>query len=656
LERTFVFFVFLGAAMNTQERRLYDFGPFRIDAQKRTLLCNGETVPLAPKAFDTLLILVQHAGEVLEKDRLIEILWPDSFVEEGNLTYNISAIRKALGETPNERRYVITVPGRGYRFAADVKTTQDEVSDLVVGRYSKSTIVIQDQKEELEQKPPGLLAAFVSSIGRSNLVFVSVALAIVALGVTALYYLPGKEEPTSKAIHSIAILPFIVAGADPNAEYLGDGITESLINRFSRLSQLKVTARTTAFRYKGKDADAQAVGRDLRVDAIVTGRVTQQGDTLIVQADLLSTADGSQVWGERYSRRLADIFVVQEQIAKDIAENLRLKLTGEERQGLSKRYTGNIRAYKNYLLGWTYLQRRTRQDFFTAISYYEKAIEEEPEYALAYAALTEAYVSLGIRGFIEPGEGRRKAEEAARKALELDQNLAEAHAAIGETHVFFAPFDLAAGDRELRRAIELSPSLAIAHQVLGASLLEQGRLDEALEVWLRAREIDPLSPILARLEAFSYLLKREYPKSLELLRQSYELGPPFIIWSEVEIYIRNGRLDQALAELDEERRERRDDPVFVYGSGMVYAAQGKRAEALEMIRELQQVSGPSSHRAAWIAMIYAALNEKEQALGWLERGLEARAISIFYKDQPVWEPIRSEQRFRDLLVRMGIPQ
>jgi tetratricopeptide (TPR) repeat protein len=199
--------------------------------------------------------------------------------------------------------------------------------------------------------------------------------------------------------------------------------------------------------------------RLLQVDAIITGRVTQQGDTFIVQADLLSAADGSQVWGARYSRTLSDIFAVQEETARGIAEKLRLRLTGEERQALAKRYTGNIKAYQNYLLGWTYLQRRTRQDFFTAISYFEKAIGEEPNYALAHAALTEAYISLAIRGFIAPDEGRRKAEEAARTALFLDPNLAEAHAAIGETRIHFAPFDFSTGDHELRRAIELSPSL-----------------------------------------------------------------------------------------------------------------------------------------------------------------------------------------------------
>ncbi|MEW6210792.1 MAG: winged helix-turn-helix domain-containing protein [Acidobacteriota bacterium] len=638
--------------MSEPINRFYQFGHFCIDAEKRLLLRDGRAVPLAPKAFDTLLILVEHHGEVLDKDRLMEMLWPDSFVEEANLPLHISALRKALGETPNERRYIVTVPGRGYRFSAEVKEASD-ASDVIVARYTKSTLVIEDQEHALEQRPEGLPAAFVFSTGRRKLIFIG--LAIIVSGAIALYFLSGNGRPAVKERHSIAVLPFINSSADPNAEYLSDGITESLINSLSQLSQLKVIARTTVFRYKGKEADAQITGRDLRVDAIITGRVTQQGDALIVQVDLLDTADGTQIWGERYSRRLSDVFAVQEQMAKEIASNLRFKLTGEEKQSLSKRYTENIRAYQNYLLGWTRMHRRTREDFFAAISYFEKAIGEEPSYALAYAGLTEAYVSLTIRGFLTPDEGRRKTEEAARMALALDPILAEAHTAIGQTHVFFAPFDFSTGDRELRRAIELSPSMAHAYLVLGASLLEQGRLDEALEVWSRAREIDPLSPIVARLEAASYLFKRDYLRSLELLRQSKELGPSFILWLEVEIYIPNGKLDEVLAELEKAKPERKDDPIFIYSAGIVAAAQGKRAEALRTIKEMEQMSGPSLKLAQYIARIYVALDEKELALSWLERGLEAGAIAIFYKDEPVWDAVRREQRFQNLLRRMAIP-
>lgn len=490
---------------------------------------------------------------------------------------------------------------------------------------------------------------------RHKWLYFTVALAILLVSAIALYLLSREGQPANSAIHSLAVLPFVNASGDPNAEYLGDGITESLINSFSQLPQLKVVARTTAFRYKGKDTDTQIIGRDLRVDAIITGRVTQQGDTLIVQADLLSTGDGSQVWGARYSRRVSDIFTVQEQIAKEISEKLRLRLTSEEKQGLSKRYTGNIKAYQNYLLGRSLAQRRTPQDLLVAISYYEKAIEEDKNYALAYVGLTDAYAVLVALGNIAPDEGRRKAEEAASKAVSLDPNLAEAHVAIGQTHIFFAPFNFSLGESELRLAIELSPSLADAHRLLGASLLAQGHLNEGLEMLLKARELDLLSPLISRMVAYGYLLKRDYRRALELHQQASELGPTFVIYPDVEIYISSGALTEALAELEKAKRERRDEPTLIQGLGMVYAALGRREEALQIIKELEQMSGRSLNSAHMIARIYAVLNEKELALAWLKRGFEAGAIPIFYKDAPIWDPIRSNPRFQDLLRRMGIP-
>ncbi|HJQ27021.1 MAG TPA: winged helix-turn-helix domain-containing protein [Blastocatellia bacterium] len=643
--------------MSASTTRFYEFGPFRIDAERRLLLRDGEPVPLTPKVFDTLLLLVEHHGQVLEKEQMIAALWPDSFVEEGNLTYNISVIRKALGESPNERRYVITVPGRGYRFAADVHKGADD-ADVIVARYTRSTLVIHDQEPgpALESQAKDLPAAVVASTNRRKLILIGLALAALVLGAVAVYVLSHKGQPAGREMRAIAILPFVNSSPDPHADYLSDGITESLINSLSQLSQMKVMARTATFRYKGKEVDVQAIGRDLGVDGVITGRVTQQDDALIVQADLLNVADGSQVWGARYSRKLGDIFAVQEQIAKEIAGNLRSKLTGEDQQALSRRYTENFQAYQDYLLGWNDLRHGSRDNFASAISHFEKAIREEPSYALAYCALTEVYVSLIIRGYIDPGEGRRKAEEAARTALFLDPGLAEAHAALGETRVFFAPFDFNTGDRELRRAIELNPNLAVAHQLLAASLLEQGRLTEAIEAWQKARELDPLSAKVARLLAYSHLLKRDHSTAQEIFEQAQDLGPPFIILGEVEFYLQNGKLAEALVTLQKLRAKGIHDPLVITSEGMVYAAQGKRDEALRVINELEQLPGVGLSRAAWIARVYAVMNDKQRALDWLERGLQAGAIPYFHKDAPVWDTVRGEQRFQDLLRRMGIAQ
>jgi len=450
---------------------------------------------------------------------------------------------------------------------------------------------------------------------------------------------------------SIAVLPFDNQNRDPDTDYLSDGIPESIIHSLSQLPQLRVMARSTVFSYKGKDVDPRKVGNDLGVGAVLMGRLIQQGDNLAIRTELVNVADGTELWGQQYNRKLADVFAVQEEIATEISEKLRLKLSGAERQQLAKRPTENLKAFQYYMQGQSSAQRRTREDLLSAIRYYERAIGEDPNYALAYAGLADAYTSLGVYGYIAPIEGRRKTDENARKALALDENLAEAHAALGLPHTFFAPYNFSQGDRELRRATELSPSLAIAHFYLGTSFARQGRLDESIEEYLKARELDPLSSIIARAETLPYYLKRDYVRALELLRQANELGPPWTTTFEIGIYIQNKLFDETFAELEKAKRQRPKDPLLIYGTGMVYA-KGKRTEALQIIKELEEMSGANLSQAHWIAKIYATLNEKELAFSWLDLGLATGAIGSFYKDEPVWDPIRSDPRFEALVSRI----
>ena len=486
-------------------------------------------------------------------------------------------------------------------------------------------------------------------------IYVVIVAGVISVSLFFLGRYTNSKQSAELPAKSIAVLPFDNQNRDPNTDYLSDGIPESIINSLSQLPNLKVMSRNSVFHYKGKDMDAQAVAKELKVQAVLTGRMTQRGDGLSISVELINAQDNSEIWGQQYNRKLADVFAVQEEIAKEISEKLRLKLTGAERQQLAKRPTENIKAFQYYMQGRGYTQRRTREDLLEAVRYCEKAIEEDRNYALAYAGLTDAYSQLGVYGYIAPIEGRRKAEEAARKALALDENLAEAHVAFGQVYVAFAPSNFSLGDRELRHAIELSPSLALAHFYLGVSLVRQGRLDEGLQEYLKARELDPLSPIIARGVALPYYLKRDYPRALELLRQAHELGPPFSVPWEVGAYIQNRLFNEALAELEKAKRERKNDPILIYSTGMIYAEQGEQSAALQIIKELEEMSGASLSQAHWIAKVYAALNEKELALTWLKRGLAAGTIGLFYKDEPVWDPIRSDPRFADLLRQMGIP-
>jgi len=460
---------------------------------------------------------------------------------------------------------------------------------------------------------------------------------------------------SSEQIQSIAVMPFVNRTGSQDFEYLSDGMTESLISSLAQVPGLKVMSRTSVFHYKGKEVDPKSIASELNVQAVLTGTLTQQGENLSISVELINPQDNSQLWGQQYNRKLTDVFAVQQEMAKEITERLRLKLTGAEQRRLAKRPTENLQAYRYYMQARSLTQRRTREDLLMAVSYCEKAISEDTNYALAYAGLADAYENLGVRGYVTPIEALRKAEEAARTALTLDENLGEAHAQVGYSATAFAPYNFPLGDRELRSAIELSPSLANAHQYLALSLEKQGRLDEALTEIIKARELDPLSSVIARQEALPYYLKRDHARAMKLLRQADELGPALNTTFEIGIYIQNRLFDEALAKLEQARRERKDDSILVFDEGMLHAARGEQTDALQAIRELEGRSGPSLDQAHYIAKIYATLNEKEMALSWLDRGLAAGSIGSFYKDEPVWDTVRSDARFVYLVRRMGIP-
>ncbi len=328
------------------------------------------------------------------------------------------------------------------------------------------------------------------------------------------------------AIESIAVLPFANVSADPNTEYLSDGITDTLISSLSQLPKLRVLARSTVFAYKGRENDARKVGRELNVDTVLLGRLTQRGDTLMIQTDLVKVADGSELWGQQYDRKLSDILTVQGEIAKQISENLRLKLTGEERRQLVKQYTENSQAYQAYLKGRYYWNRRTEEGFQKGVKYFQEAIENDPNYALAFAGLADSYDLLPRYGFLAPNEGYPEAKEAAIKALELDDTLAEAHASLGYAEVNY-DWDWAGGEKEFKRAIELNPGYATAHHWYALYLAASGRLDEATSEIKRAQELDPLSLIINSNLGRILYFARKYDQAIEQFRKTIELDPNF---------------------------------------------------------------------------------------------------------------------------------
>jgi serine/threonine protein kinase/tetratricopeptide (TPR) repeat protein len=614
--------------------------PFRAEtsAESLSLILQKEPAPLTRFAHDVPPELERVVTKALTKDREERYQTAkDMLIDLRNLKRKLE-VDAEIERTaaPELRQSVSTSSAQAAPATASVAATATAPTSAASASSSAEYIVSRIQQHKLF----------------ATITLVVLVLVIAIVGLT-LYRSAGH---TAGTIESIAILPFINQNNDPNTEYLSDGIPESIINSLSQLPKLKVMSRNSVFHYKGKDMDAQAIAKELKVQAVLTGRVTQHGDGLSINVELIDAQENSQMWGQQYNRKLADVFAVQEEIAQEISEKLRLKLTSTEQKQLAKHPTENLKAFQYYIQGRSYLQRSTRDDQFAAIRYFESALDADHNYALAYAGLGDAYAALGNRAQIAPIEGRRKAEEAASKALALDENLAEAHATLGFAQTVFTPSNFSLGDRELRRAIELSPSFAGAHYYLGISLARQGRLDESLEVLLKARELDPLSSIIARTAVQPYYLKRDYGRALGLLRQANELGPAFSTSWEIGVYIQNKLFDEALAELEKAKQERKDDPLLIFDTGMVYAAQGKRAQALQIIKELEEISGASLSQAHWIAKIYTVLNEKELAFSWLERGLVAGAIGPFYKDEPVWDPLRNDPRFADMLRRVGIPQ
>src|SRR5438552_1456574 len=388
--------------MEEPHQHLYEFGPFCLDTRERVLVREGSPLQLKPKVYETLLALVSRSGHIVDKEELMRQVWPDVVVEENNLTGNIFSLRRAFAEY----QYIETVPRRGYRFTADVKLVKIEDVKLTDRSSAETEVVIKET---------------VST----------------------------KRRP----IASLAVLPFINAGADPEAEYLSDGITESIIHNLSQLPALRVMARSTVFRYKGHESDPQEVGRELGVRTVLLGRVVQLRDRLSVRAELVDVADGSQLWGNQYSRDASDIFAIQEDISSEISKELRLKLTGAERERLRKRYTENTEAFHSYLKGRYHLNKRTGSGLRKAIEHFREAIELDPTYALAYAGLADTYTLLGSAGYDAPSppEMMSKAKAAAVKALEIDESLAEAHTSLAFIK-FRLDWDWAGAEKEFARA------------------------------------------------------------------------------------------------------------------------------------------------------------------------------------------------------------
>jgi serine/threonine-protein kinase len=489
------------------------------------------------------------------------------------------------------------------------------------------------------------------------------AMAAVAAGVIVViggwYALPHFRGPnvSVNTIGSIAVFPFANSSGDQNSEYLSDGITESLINNFSQLPRLRVMARTTMFRYKSKDVDPLKAGRELGVDAALTGRVFQQGETLVVQADLMRVADGSQLWGDRFDRKLADMLAIQDEIATQIAERLRWRLTGDERELITKRYTTNTEAYDLYLKGRYFSAKLTEPDLDKSITYYQQAIAIDPKYALAYVGLANTYGRLGsVFGFRSPREMLPRGQEFAVKALSLDPKLADAHTTLASYKLNYE-WNWAEAEQEIKRALALNPNDGAAHQSYGTFYNLQGRLEEGMAERKLGQQFDPLSPLATANVGYPYYYAHRYDEAIGHFRRALELDPNYS-WGHLWIgqaYVQKGMYREAIDEIDQAIRLSGGDTRARATLGHAYGVAGKRDDALKILGELRAVSEQKYVSPYFIALVYLGLKEDDRVFASLEAAYQERhPYLILLKVEPVFDRLRSDPRFIALEKRVGL--
>ncbi len=481
----------------------------------------------------------------------------------------------------------------------------------------------------------------------------------VVLFIAAVYYFTrgnASNNPiANEAINSIAVLPFENAAQDPNIEYLSDGITESLINRLSQLSNLKVMSRSSVFRYKGKEQDANKVGGELNVRAVLTGSVKQIGEQIVITVRLDDAQNNQHIWGEQYVRKFADILNVQSEIVQEVSTNLRLKLTGEAEQQLAKRYSDNVEAYQLYLKGQYEWNKFMQEDLQKSIEYYNQAIEKYPNYALAYAGLAASYSVLG-NNYLPPNEAYPKAKLYAAKALAIDDTLAEAHLTMGAVRLFY-DWNWAEAEKELKRAQALNPNDANAHNLYGYYLKAMGRLDEAMTENKRAQELDPLSVIVnAEVGAASYYA-RQYDEAIAQLEKTINLEPHFLIaylWLG-QAFEQKKMYAEAIETFQKGMSKTERHPILVASLGRAYALAGERDKANKALNELREMSKRRYVSPYLFTVVYVGLGDKEQALAWLEKAYEERTFFLIWlKVEPRFDSLRDDARYKDLLRRIGL--
>jgi TolB-like protein/DNA-binding winged helix-turn-helix (wHTH) protein len=641
--------------MSSLTSNLYEFDEFRLDAQSRVLRRGGTTVSLTPKAFDVLLFLIQNAGRIVTKDELMKAVWPDSFVEESNLTQTIFMVRKALDETA-DRRYILTVQGQGYRFLVPVTEAERNTPEI------KARVAVADARSvpEIQSDSHGR--------GARHWRAVVIASATVALVLIAVYVIwpwrsrPGPAEQPGRIM--IAVLPFENFTGDPGQEYFSDGLTEEMISQLGDLdpAHLGVIARTSVMHYKHSQESIPQIGKDLGVQYVIEGSVRRDSERVRITAQLIQVKDQSHLWAREYDRELGHLLELQAGIAREVANEIEFSLSGRRpieatRETAAPPEPKSYEAYDLYLKGRYFWNKRTAEGFRQAADYFQQAVDKDPNYGRAYAGLADTFTLVSTWYIGPQSEFMPKARTAALRALELDESLAEAHASLALIKENY-DYDWPGSEKEFRRAIQLGPQYATAHQWYAEFLSWQGRFGEAFAESEQARQLDPLSLIIASDYASILYNSRQYDSAVKQCLSVLELDPNFHHARDLLIpsYLRLGRYDEAVAEIN--RWAARDQGPWAWASrATVYSRLGRAGEARRQLVKIEQLPGSRPDRTPALLIAYSGTGQKERVIELLQRASSEHSNAVVQiKVDPMYDPVRNDPRFKELLRRVGLEQ
>ena len=647
--------------MVRQATHIYEFGPFRLIPEERQLLRDNQPVQLTPKCFDLLVVLVENSGHLIGKDELLKRLWPDSFVEEANLSVNMSALRRALDEGPNEHQYVETVPRRGYRFVAGVRDRWDGGAELFSQERSEGAGPIADQEQQTSPLLPAAPSRPRTSLRRWLPVLIGLLLfSVLLLGLNA-DGLRKRLESKGDAvrIESLAVLPLENLSSDTSQGYFADGMTESLITELAKIRALRVMSRPSVMQYKGGRKPLPEIARELKVDAVLAGSVVRSGERVRISVQLVHAATDRNLWADSYERDLRDVLALQKEVTRDIVGEIRIKLTPQEQLQFGSVRPVNPEAYDHYLRGRFYLNRQTKDDNEAAITALERAVSTDPTFAAAYAELAQAY-SWKLFLF-SPGEKQwaEKAFVAAEKALALDPDLAVAHLARGR--ILWTPanrFPHEKAIQEYRLAVSLNPSLDEARNQLALVYCHIGALDEALQESQKAVTTNPNNNLAQFRTGQTLNFQGKYEQALSVLRAIPNEANPELVGHQVVWALFNlGRKEEASAAVEQFLRDYPQDNggLFTGLQAVLAASVGQERTAQAKIKlavERGKGFGHLHHTAYFIACAYALMNKREQAIKWLEMAAEDGfpCYPLFERDTNL-DNLRQDARFVTFLAK-----